>query len=154
MSTERKSGWIPWVFVGGMGVVVAVNAVLITRAVGTFTGVTTGRAYDRGRAYNDVLAEAARQEALGWRAAISQPRGGELLVSITDRDGAGVPGLLQAELLRPLDGERVALQAVAAQGRFALALPDGLRPGQWELRGRLLAADQRHLDVRHRMMLP
>lgn len=154
MSTERKSNWIPWVFVGGMGVVVAVNAVLITQAIGTFTGVTTGRAYDRGRAYNDVLAEAARQEALGWTVAVSQPRGGELLVSVTDRDGAAVPGLLQPYLLRPLDGERIPLQAVAAQGRFALTLPEGLRAGQWELRARLLAADQRHLDVRHRMMLP
>ena len=38
----RRSAWIPWVFVGGMLLVVAVNGVLIVAAVGTFTGVTTG----------------------------------------------------------------------------------------------------------------
>ena len=62
----RRSAWIPWVFVGGLLLVVAVNAVLIVTAVGSFTGLTTGHSYDRGRAYNHVLAEAARQDALGW----------------------------------------------------------------------------------------
>ena len=36
--SDRKSNWIPWIFVGGMGVVIAVNAVLITSAISTFTG--------------------------------------------------------------------------------------------------------------------
>ena len=39
----RRSAWIPWVFVGGMLLVVAVNGVLIVAAVDTFTGVTTGQ---------------------------------------------------------------------------------------------------------------
>ncbi len=152
--SERKSSWIPWVFVGGMGVVVAVNAVLITSAITTFTGTTVGRSYDKGRAYNHVLDEAARQDALGWTARVTQPRGESLLVTVTDREGAAIPGLLEGELLRPLDGERVALPPVAGTGRFALPLPEGLRPGQWELRARLVAPDQGRLDIRHRMMLP
>ena len=36
---------------------IAVNASLIFAAVDTFTGVTTDTAYDRGRAYNAVIAE-------------------------------------------------------------------------------------------------
>ncbi|MCW8086112.1 FixH family protein [Sabulicella glaciei] len=153
MSTERKSRWIPWVFVGGMGVVVAVNAVLITSAVGTFTGVTTGRAYDRGRAYNHVIEEGRRQDALGWTARVARS-GGDVAVTVTDAAGIPVSGLLEAELLRPLDGERVALGAAAARGRFALALPEALRAGQWELRGRVSTGDGRHLDIRHRLVLP
>ncbi|MCZ8150271.1 MAG: FixH family protein, partial [Roseomonas sp.] len=65
LSTSRdfdpnRSRWIPWAFVGGMTVVVLVNLVLVYAALSTFTGVTTGRSYDRGRAYNLVLEEAAR----------------------------------------------------------------------------------------------
>lgn len=153
MTTERKSRWIPWVFVGGMGVVVAVNAVLITSAVGTFTGVTTGRSYDRGRAYNHVLEEARRQDALGWTARVTQ-EGGIVATSVMDAAGAPVQGLLEAELLRPLDGERVALGTVAARGRYAFTLPEGLRPGQWELRGRVSGGDGNHLDIRQRLVLP
>lgn len=152
--SQRKSNWIPWIFVGGMGVVVAVNAVLITSAITTFTGTTVSRSYDRGRAYNQVLDEAARQDALGWTARVSQPRAGALLVSVADREGASVTGLLEAELLRPLDGERIALPPAAGAGRFTLELPEELRAGQWELRARLLAPDQRRMDIRHRMLLP
>ena len=65
----KRSTWIPWVFVGGMALVVLVNLVLVYAALSTFTGVTTGKSYDRGRSYNQVLAEAARQDALGWAAA-------------------------------------------------------------------------------------
>ena len=36
----RRSAWIPWVFVGGMGVVVAVNAVFVWLSLSTFTGIT------------------------------------------------------------------------------------------------------------------
>ncbi|MFL1463193.1 FixH family protein [Roseococcus sp. DSY-14] len=152
--SQRKSNWIPWVFVGGMAVVIAVNAVLITSAVTTFTGTTVGRSYDRGRAYNHVLEEAARQDALGWTAQVTQPRAEALLVTVTDRAGAPIPGLLEGELLRPLDGERVPLAPVAGPGRFSVPLPEGLRAGQWELRARLVAPDQGRLDIRHRMMLP
>ena len=35
----KRSRWIPWIFVGGMLLVVAVNAVLVFASVSTFTGV-------------------------------------------------------------------------------------------------------------------
>ena len=152
-TTPRRSNWIPWVFVGGMGVVIAVNAVLITSAVSSFTGLTVGRSYDRGLAYNHVLEEAARQDALGWTARVDAS-GGTLAVSVTGRDGTPMAGVLEGEMLRPLDGERVALPPVAAGGRYAVSLPEGLRAGQWEFRGRLVAPDQRHKDIRARIILP
>jgi hypothetical protein len=40
-STERKSSWIPWIFVGGMLVVVVVNGFMAFYAISTFTGLTT-----------------------------------------------------------------------------------------------------------------
>ncbi len=148
----NRGRWIPWVFVGGMAVVVVVNAILITQAIGTFTGVTVGQSYDRGRTYNAVLAEAARQDALGWTLA-TQLEGGRLVVTARDRAGAPVRGVLEGHMLRPLDGERVALAEAAAAGRFTLDLPE-LRAGLWEFRGVLVSAQGERHDIRRRMTLP
>jgi nitrogen fixation protein FixH len=148
----NRSRWIPWVFVGGMAVVVLVNGVLITQAIGTFTGVTVGQAYDRGRTYNRVLAEAARQDALGWTLN-TRLEGRRLVINARDRGGAPVRGVLEGLLLRPLDGERVALPEAAATGRFTLELPE-LRAGLWEFRGLLVSAQGERHDVRQRFTLP
>ncbi len=148
----NRGRWIPWIFVGGMLVVVVVNGVLIFQAVTTFTGVTVGQSFDRGRTYNQVLNEAARQDALGWTLnAYMEP--GRIIVNARDRGGAPIQGVLEAYLLRPLDGQRVAFPDTAATGRFIQDLPQ-LRAGLWEFRGLLVsAAGERH-DLRHRFTLP
>lgn len=147
---ERRSAWIPWIFVGGMLVVVVVNIGLVTMALRTYPGVTVQGSYDRGRAYNLVLAEAARQDALGWTAAVAL-RAGRIAVGVTDREGRAVAGLLEAELVRPIGGQRVPLGAARPGEGFAL--PE-LRAGQWEFRGTLTDGEGRRLDIRQRLMLP
>lgn len=148
----RRSAWIPWVFVAGLLGVVAVNGVLITFAVTTFTGVTVGGSYDRGRTYNHVLSEAARQEALGWRAKVTLADG-VLGIAVRDREGQPVSGQLGGTLLRPLEGERHPLElALVAPGRWIA--PVVARPGQWEARLTLTAAEGRHLDIRQRVLVP
>jgi nitrogen fixation protein FixH len=146
-----RGRWIPWVFVGGMLVVVAVNATLIWFALTTFTGLTVGHSYDRGRTYNAVIAEAARQEALGWAARVSL-EGATLAVAVTDRDGLPVAGRIAGVLLRPLEGTELPLDlAATAPGRFA-ARVEGLRPGQWEARLTLTGPGQAALDIRQRVI--
>ena len=61
-------GWIPMIFVGGFLVIAAVNGVMIWLAVDTFTGIATERHYEKGLAYNQALAAAEVQAALGWTA--------------------------------------------------------------------------------------
>ena len=147
----RRSRWIPWAFAAGMLGVVAVNGVLITAALTTFTGVTTGGAYDRGRAYNHVLAEAARREALGWTTELALADG-VLTIAVHDREGQPVPGTLTGTLLPTLEGEQQALElAPVAPGRWIA--PVAARPGQWEARLGLRAAEGRHLDIRQRLVL-
>jgi nitrogen fixation protein FixH len=153
MHDPKRGRWIPWVFVGGMALVVAVNMVLVFAALTTFTGVTTGQSYDRGRAYNAVLAEAARQDALGWTPRVAFG-GGMLDVSVTDREGQPVRGRLEGVLLRPLEGREVPLDFVAAgPGRFraAPALP---ARGQWEARLALTDGRGDRLDIRQRIIVP
>jgi nitrogen fixation protein FixH len=147
---ERRSSWIPWIFVGGMLVVVVVNGFMVWLALSTFPGLTTTQSYDRGRAYNQVLAEAARQDALGWNARVGL-REGRIAFDVTDREGRPVDGVLHAELMRPLEGARVALGSASAREGFDL--PE-LRAGQWELRGTFTDAQGRNLDIRQRLLIP
>jgi nitrogen fixation protein FixH len=148
----NRSRWIPWVFVGGMAVVVLVNLVLVYAALSTFTGVTTGKSYDRGRAYNRVLEEAARQDALGWSARVTM-EGGVLSVVATDREGLPVGGRVQGVLHRPLEGAEIPLDfAAAGPGRFiAEAAPPAA--GQWEARLTLFGARDERLEIRQRLIV-
>lgn len=147
-----RGRWIPWCFVGGMLLVIAVNAVMVWLALSSFTGVATSRAYDRGRTYNDVLAEAARQDALGWRAATTL-EGGELRVRVTDAGGAPVPGELGGVLLRPLSGERLTLSFERVGPGLWVAAVQPTHPGLWQARLRLLGPTG-PLDIRERVIAP
>ena len=148
----NRSRWIPWVFVGGMTVVVLVNLVLVYAALSTFTGVTTGRSYDRGRAYNQVLAEAARQDALGWSVRVTL-EGGVLSVVATDREGLPVGGRVQGVLHRPLQGAEIPLDfAAAGPGRF-IAQAEPPASGQWDARLTLFGAAGERLEIRQRLIV-
>jgi nitrogen fixation protein FixH len=149
----KRGRWIPWAFVGGMGVVVLVNLVLVYFAVSTFTGVTVPRAYERGRGYDAVIEEAARQDALGWRAEVTLA-GGVLGVSATDRDGHALAGRIEGVLLRPLEGLELPLAfAPRGAGRWAAeALPP--QRGQWEARLTLHGPNGTAFDIRHRVLVP
>jgi nitrogen fixation protein FixH len=148
----RRGRWIPWAFVGGMLLVVVVNFGLVWAALSTFTGVTVGKAFDRGRSYNHVLDAAARQQALGWRAEVTLAQG-MVKVLVVDRDGVPVVGALEGVLLRPLQGieEPLAFQQRSA-GRFEAPATPSL-PGQWEAR-LLLRAGGETFDIRQRLIAP
>jgi len=149
----RRGRWIPWAFVGGMAVVVAVNLVLVWFAVTTFTGVTVPRSYERGRGYDAVLAEASRQDALGWRAEVALA-GGRITVVATDREGRAVHGRVEGVLLRPLEGTEIPLAfAPVGGGRWAAEAAPPQR-GQWEARLTLFGPDGVPFDIRQRLIVP
>ena len=149
----NRSRWIPWVFVGGMGVVVLVNLVLVFAALSSFTGVTVGQSYDRGRAYNQVLDAAQRQQALGWSAAVAL-QDGALSVVVRDREGLPVPGRIEGVLQRPLERKALPLDFTSpGTGRFRADIAPG-QPGQWEARLTLHGPGQQTLDIRQRVIAP
>jgi len=147
----NRSRWIPWVFVGAFGVIIAVNMVLVYAALTTFTGVTTGKSYDRGRNYNAVLAEAARQDALGWSARVAL-EGGVLTVVAVDREGLPLGGRVEGVLHRPLEGAELRLDfAAAGPGRF-IAFAELPAQGQWDARLSLTNERGERLDIRQRIV--
>lgn len=148
----KRSNWIPWAFVGAFVVIIAVNLVLVYAALSTFTGVTTGRSYDRGRTYNQVLAEAARQDALGWATQVTLD-GKVLTVTAADREGLPLGGRVEGVLLRPLEGAELRLDfAAAGPGRF-IAFAELPASGQWDARLTLTGERGERLDIRQRLFV-
>ncbi|SHI70185.1 Nitrogen fixation protein FixH [Roseomonas rosea] len=155
MATPARRGrWIPWAFVGAFGVVIAVNGVLITAAVRTYSGTTTAGAYDRGRGYGEVLAEAARQRALGWQSEITRDPGA-VAVSVRLPDGSPLPAdaRVTGSLQRPLERASVPLDfhpAAPGGWRSAVELP---APGAWEAVLTVTRGTDR-VELRERLIFP
>lgn len=126
---QRAPGWwYPWIFVAGMAVVVAVNAVMITMALKTFPGLETTDAYQKGLAYNRTLAEAREQEARGWTSQIvfapGGPQKGDLKFTLRDSQGQPLDGFaVEASLVRPTVGGHDFAVTLAPQGSGVYVAP-------------------------------
>ena len=135
--------WIPWAFVAFFGVVFAANGAWVAVAVATWTGMSVeGSPYDRGLAYNEALAAARAQEALGWRAGLDfeghGPTGGALDFTLADRAGVPLTGAeVRARFVRPShQGQDFELDLPeTAAGRYGAEVGLPL-PGLWEVRVR------------------
>ena len=149
----NRGRWIPWAFAGAMLLVVVVNMVMVYFATSTFTGVTVQRYYERGRGYEQVIAEAARQDALGWKADVALG-GGALRIAATDREGRPVHGRVEGVLMRPLEGTEIALAFNATGGGRWAAEVQPPRPGVWEARLTLFGPNETAFDIRQRVMAP
>lgn len=136
----KRSRWIPWAFVGGFGIVVIANVILVLFALDSWTGLETEQAYQRGLAYNRTLDAATAQAALGWKTTLgfepSGPSRGRLAVSFVDSAGRPINGLsVSVRLVRPTHegfDHQVSLVPEAA-GRYVVPLELPL-PGQWQVR--------------------
>jgi nitrogen fixation protein FixH len=135
----RKSLWIPWLFVAFFAVVFVVNGIMIYFATTTFSGLDRRDAYKRGLAYNEILAEARAQEALGWTAKIGhepvEDAVGRLLVEVADDgdrpvSGAEVRALVKRPTNARLDFETWLVPTGA--GRYAAEL-DWPALGVWDV---------------------
>ena len=111
------------------------------------------RSYERGRGYDTVLAEAARQDALGWQAEVALA-GGALRVAATDREGRPVHGRLDGVLLRPLDGRELPLTFTPAGSGAWVAQIQPPERGQWEARLTLFGPNEVPFDIRRRLVVP
>jgi nitrogen fixation protein FixH len=100
-----RGRYIPWLFVAGFALVVAVNATMIWLAVGSFSGLYTTKPRERGLRYNEVVAEQRTRDALGWRVEAQwQPKAGRLEIAVFDAAGQPLGGAnVFAALVRPVE---------------------------------------------------
>lgn len=171
MTGARPAGrppgwWYPWIFVGGMLIVIAVNVLLVILAVGTFSGLETTDHYRKGLAYQDALDAAARQAERGWRVQVDyQPRpavggsggpsSGDLAIVFSDRDGRPLEQLeVEARFTRPTQAgfDHKAVLDSQGGGRYRAAISFPM-PGQWDLRI-LARRDDARFQSTHRLLVP
>ena len=152
----RSSSWrfFPWVVAGGMLIVVAVNVAMATIAIRSFPGVSATTVFDRSNANDAVLADAARQAALGWTVAVRLD-GLRPVMRVTDRDGRPLQGLLVSGVaerpLGPAQTLRSSFHAAAAGLYVADVALDGR--GQWDLMI-TAASDGHHYRTATRVVVP
>jgi nitrogen fixation protein FixH len=141
------------------GVVIGVNSVMITLAIGTMPGLENDKPYQAGVAYNAEIEAARAQAARRWAVTshVSRDAQGRATVSVSARDagGASISGLTVAvRLLRPADqrGDRmVALTergAGAYQGEAA-----GVAAGVWDVEIDAARASERLFRSRNRIVV-
>ncbi len=142
------------------GLIITVNlGILLPNAIGTFRGLETDSAYRVSQEYNQRLAAAAAQQALGWDvgAHVERDAEGIVVAAITTRDRDGAP-------LSPMDGE-VTL-ARPADRNLDQAMPltltgygtyearfDGVAAGQWDLVLNFVKDGERVFHSRNRIIL-
>jgi nitrogen fixation protein FixH len=131
-----RSRYIPWLFVAGFVVVIAVNAMMIWLAIGSFSGLYTPKPRDIGLRYNAVIAEGRARDALGWHVeARWLAEKSSLEIAVTDATSRPLPGArMTVELVRPVERRPplpVEMSAIDI-GRFAgqVDLPER---GSWDV---------------------
>lgn len=134
--STTRSPWrfFPWAICGAIGVVVAVNAAMITTAVNSFPGKLARNGFDLSNQYNAVIAAQERNEALGWQVDASWGNAG-ITVTLNDRNGNALDGAsISAGLRRPIGPphDQVLSLQPTGPGTYAAATPDHLA-GQWDL---------------------
>ena len=143
--SERQDGWwYPWIFVAAFGVIIAVNTTMAYIAVDSWTGLETENYFRKAQGYNDVLAQKAAQEKLGWKARLGfesvrapeSPNTGYVLANFKDADGTPITGLkIEGIAMRPTqDGVDQDLIFVPRGNGSYIAMVDFPYAGQWEVR--------------------
>jgi len=66
---------VAWYFVAFFGIIALVNAVMVTLAIRTHSGLITDHPYEKGLAYDQVVEADNKQEELGWKGTIDHKNG-------------------------------------------------------------------------------
>lgn len=157
---ERRSRnrWVGGI-VGGLGLVVVANVVMVSIATKNRPILEADEAYKEGLKYQDVIDERARVAELGWKVHVEAcPEGAgacTIAFEVRDREGQTVGGLtgeVRVERLDDAASDRSATLTAEGPGRYT-ARVDLRRAGRWRLRSRLEGGpvpwvDERFIEVR------
>lgn len=139
------------------GTVFCVNFYMARAAIQTFSGLEADKPYQDGLKYNEVIAAAREQAERNWKVeATVDPQADGVLLTVTQRDGAGVatPGLaIRATFMHPADRRRdvSVVLAPAGDGRFSISAP--VVAGRWDVQieaqkeGAILFRSVNRIDV-------
>lgn len=134
-----------WYFAAFFGFIAAVNAVMMTLAIRTHSGVVTDHAYEKGLAYNQVVAAEKAQRELGWMGELilrhSREEENPFALLFTLKDKAGNPIAFDkatATITRPA-GQGMDFTLELTGERTPVAFPAN---GVWYVRVDAIAGDK------------
>jgi len=89
-----------YILLGFFGTIFLVNGIFMYFALSTHSGAARANAYQSGLKYNERIAQARAQAALGWTVSLKlAPTADRLTFTVEDRSGFAVPGLLVTALV-------------------------------------------------------
>lgn len=137
VSKRGLTGWHVLAIVSAFfGSIFAITGAFFWIAQTTFPG-SDPAAYRRGLYYNRILAEAARQDQLGWEVT-ARYEAGRLLVVAVDREGRPLTGeSVQARVGRPTTNRYDQTVQLPEGAGGTYAAPLSLEPGSWDVEVRL-----------------
>jgi len=134
MKRREFTGFHMAACIGGFfATIIAVNLTLAVFANTTWSGLIVKNGYVASQQYNDVLAQARAQRAMGWTADLAIENG-QLVFTISDRTGTDISGLeVRARIGRPThDNEDVDVRFSPGTGGVYITSP-ALGEGQWDV---------------------
>ncbi|HEU0072242.1 MAG TPA: FixH family protein [Alphaproteobacteria bacterium] len=130
---------------GFFALVATVNAIFIVMALRSHPGVADDNAYVDGLAYNQTLAAAESQRALGWQVTLTAGDGpaGEIKLRALDKAGAPVAAAaVRLSLRHPGRKDADREMAMIADGGGLWHAPAGDLPrGNWDVQALISRAD-------------
>lgn len=126
------------IMLASFGVIIAVNALMATYAIRTFSGTVVDNSYVASQEYNAWLAEARMQRRLGWTIDAARQGDGRLVITAHSPREALSRAAVTANATHPLGllpDQRLTMVG-AGNGRYVSTKP--LQPGRWLL----------HIEVR------
>ena len=113
------------------GLIIAVNVTMATLAAGTWPGLVVANSYVESQRFNERVAAARVQQALGYELAFLQADD-QLSLTLTDADGQGVAILGgTVRIGRPVTRTEDRLIDVPAAPSGTVSMPDALADGLW-----------------------
>ncbi|WP_395685002.1 FixH family protein [Aestuariivirga sp.] len=134
-ATERQlTGWhVLAMLVAFFGVILGVNLTLAYFANSTWSGLVVANGYVASQSFDEDLARARAQEALGWTVAVSFERD-SIKLSFTDAQGSAIDRLaITGKLERTVTDKQDQALTFASLGGGAYAAPATLSAGVWEV---------------------
>ena len=142
------------IMVAFFGVTITVNLVLAFFATSSWTGLIVKNSYVASQEYNEKLAEARAQDALGWVSDL-QHQSGELAFELRDESGGPLSAFEVRVICSRPTHEAEDLDLVlreTAPGRYAASVP--LAPGLWNAEVNAVAPNGRTFRKLYRLSVP
>jgi nitrogen fixation protein FixH len=139
------------------GVMLLANFIMARQAVKTFSGLDTNNPYDTGLAYNNEIAAAKAQAALGWSVELTRTPGGsatQLTATVKDKAGQPVTGLdVSMHFFYPATSkfDREIVAGAVADGVYSGAAE--LAPGRWDVELNLKRNGERQFRSRNSLTI-